>query len=298
VKIEKKMKIVLDCANENGGLIAPYLHEKYKCEIVKMNCEPDGRFPAHVPEPKEETMKELEKKVVEVGADFGACYDCDGDRCCFVDEKGRFLPTSKTAIIMMEDIFQKTESPRIVYDVGSSLAIREFIEKKGGVGIESKTGHTFFIEKMINEGMDFGCERSSHLYFSETNGFDDGIFATLKMAEILSNSNKTLSQLADQIPDYPYKQENFRCEDKIKFEVVDRLKNRFSNLNYKVNTIDGIKAYDKDGWVLIRASNTEPLIRIIAEARSEDKLKEIFDLGAKLLKEEIGNYYKYMDDKN
>lgn len=287
INVRKKFKIVLDCSNGTTGLITPHLLELIGCEVVTLNGEPDGRFPAHLPEPNEKTLKELKEKVVELKADFGVGYDCDGDRAVFVDEKGRFISLDRAPIIFIEDALKRNKNAKILYDVSCSLAIEEFIKNKGGIPVISRVGHAFFPEKMIGMNIYFGCERAAHYYFSETYGFDDGTFATLKMAEILSNSGKSLSEIVDSLPHYYSIQKNFACDDKIKFEIIEGLKTKFSELGFEINDMDGVKAIGKDGWILIRPSNTEPLIRMFVEGKNEDKLKELSELGESLLKEEI-----------
>jgi len=290
IKVIKKLKVILDCSNGTTGLITPHLLESSNCEVVTLNGEPDGRFPAHLPEPTEETLKELKEKVVELNADFGVGYDCDGDRAVFVDEKGRLLSLDKAPIIFIEDVLKKNKNAKILYDVSCSLTIEEFIKNKGGIPVISRIGHAFFPEKMINMNISFGCERAAHYYFSETYGFDDGTFSTLKMAEILSNSEKSLSEIVDSLPHYYSMQKNFECDDKTKFEIIKNLKIKFSKLGFDINDLDGVKASNEEGWILIRPSNTEPLIRIFAEAKNEGKLKELFELGESLLREEIENF--------
>jgi phosphomannomutase/phosphoglucomutase len=292
IKIKRGLKVVLDCSNGTAGLVLPSLLEKNGCEVIRLNCKPDGRFPSHLPEPREEFMNELKEKVVGEKADLGVCYDGDADRCVFVDEGGEVLPSNKTAMIFIDEIFKKIESPKILYDVTCSAVVEEFIKKNGGVGIVSSVGHSFFIRKMVEMGLNFGFERSSHYYFAETFGFSDAIFATLKMVEILSKSKKRLSEISKSLPHYPFREENVKCDDSIKFEVVKSLKEKFVDLGYKVILIDGVKAYDGEKWVLVRASNTEPLIRIVAEGREEEKMEEVFKLGIGLLKEEIEKHEK------
>lgn len=287
IKIGKKLKIVIDFSNGISGSITPSLLESFGCDVISLNGNPDGKFPAHLPEPKEENLKELKEKVVELKADFGVGYDGDGDRSVFIDENGRFLTGDKTSMIFIGDVLKKRKKAKILYEVSFSLAVEEFIKKNGGIPLVSPVGHAYFPENMINKKISFGCERSSHFYFSEIYGFDDATFATLKMAEILSKSEKSLSQIIDALPSYPFRQRNFECDDKKKFEIIKRLKIKFSKLGFKINTLDGVKAIEKDGWILIRPSNTEPLVRLVAEAKNEEKLKQLFNLGESLLEEEL-----------
>lgn len=287
IKIERKLKIVIDFSNGISGSITPRILESCGCEVISLNGEADGTFPAHLPEPKEETLGELKRKVVELDADFGVGYDCDGDRAVFIDNMGRFLSGDKTSIIFIDDVLKKNKNAKILYEVSCSLAVEDFIKKRGGIPVVSPVGHAYFPEKMVNMNISFGCERSSHFYFSEMYGFDDATFATLKMAEILSRSGKSLSQIVDSTPSYYSVQRNVECDDKTKFEVIEKLKLKFSELGFDINDLDGVKASDEEGWILIRPSNTQPLLRIVVEAKTENKLKELSRLEESVLNDEM-----------
>ncbi|MGB9756576.1 MAG: phosphomannomutase/phosphoglucomutase, partial [Candidatus Bathyarchaeales archaeon] len=285
-RIEKKISVVADTANGVCGMLVPSLFKRLGCKIMTLNEKPDGRFPAHLPEPKEETLGELKREVVRTKADFGVGYDGDGDRAVFVDDKGRIIPGDLALMIFAEDALEKKGGGKIVYELSCSMAVEEFVKEHGGIPIVERIGHVFIMDKMISENALVGGETSSHFYFLECNGMDDAIFASLKMAEILSKRDEKLSEIVDSLPKYPsIRERNFECPDHIKFEVIKKLGVKFKDYGLKFLDVDGIKLLDRDGWVLLRPSNTEPLIRVSAEAKTEEKLEKLYQFAVKELKE-------------
>ncbi len=286
IEIKRIPKIVADTANGTCGLVAPSFFKRLGCDIRVLNQNPDGTFPAHLPEPKEETLVELKKEVLRNDADFGVGYDGDGDRAVFVDEKGQVIPGDLTLLIFAKDVLQKTKGAKIVYELSCSMAVEEYVKKLGGIPIVERVGHTFIMDKMVEENASLGGEKSSHFYFSECNGVDDAIFASSRMAEILSKSKEKLSEIVDSLPKYPsIYEKNFGCPDDVKFAVVEKLRSKFKDYGLRVLDIDGIKMLDKDGWVLLRPSNTEPIIRVSAEARTEEKLIRLYEFAKKELEQ-------------
>ena len=277
IKLERKLKVVADTANATCGLVAPDLFEMLGCEIVTLNKEPDGTFPAHPPVPKEETLGELMKEVVRQKADFGVGYDGDGDRAVFIDEKGKLIPGDLTLLIFAKDALQKNPGGKVVYELSCSMAVEEYVKKLGGVPMVERVGHTFIMDKMIGEKALLGGEKSSHFYFADVYGMDDGTFASMKLAEILSKTDEKLSEMVASLPQYPSVYEkNFEVPDSQKFEVVENVRSQFKGYGLETLDIDGVKLIEEDGWVILRASNTEPVIRISAEARTKEKLKKLY----------------------
>ncbi len=288
IRITRRMSVVVDTSNGVCGLFVPKLFKQHGCEILTLNKKPDGRFPAHLPEPKEETLAELKEKVASTGADFGAGYDGDGDRVVFIDGRGRLIPGDLALMIFSQNALTKEKGGKIVYELSCSLAVEEFIRNHGGTPIVEKVGHTFIMDRMIQEKAILGGEKSGHFYFPECNGGDDAIFASLRMTEILSQTNESLSDMFDALPKYPsIFEENFRCSDDGKFAAVEKLKRTLRSRHVRFSDLDGIKLLDKNGWVLIRASNTEPIIRLSAEAKTAKKLDELYTFAKKELSEAI-----------
>ena len=284
IEIRRKLKVVADTANGTCGLVAPTLFKRLGCKILTLNRNPDGTFPAHLPEPKEETLGELKREVVKNKADLGVGYDGDGDRAVFVDEKGNVIPGDLTLLVFAKDVLQKSKGAKIVYELSCSMAVEEYVKKLGGIPIVERVGHTFIMDRMIEENALFGGEKSSHFYFSECYGVDDAVFASLRMAEILSKSSEKLSEIVDSLPKYPsIYEKNFECPDNLKFAAIEKLRARFKDYGLTILDMDGVKVLDKDGWVLLRPSNTEPIIRVSAEAKTEKKLEELYEFARKEL---------------
>ncbi len=288
VEVERKLKVALDPGNGACALLVPELFEDAGLEAVAINAEPDGSFPSRSPEPTEESLRELKKVVVENGADFGVGYDGDGDRALFVDNTGRVLSGDVTLTVLARYHLQKHRGAKILYDVACSSSVAEVVKAHGGKPVLSRIGHAYVMDKMIKENIALGGEISSHLYFSEIYGFDDGLFATLKLAEVLSKTDKRLSELVDSIPRYPATPVKvYDCPDERKFKVVDELTEEIRRTGYETVTLDGVKIIEPEGWVLIRASNTQPQIKMIAEAKTKEKLRQLTEFAERKILEKI-----------
>jgi phosphomannomutase/phosphoglucomutase len=286
ISLKKKLKVILDTANSVPGIVAPKLFRQLGCEIVVLNEKLDGTFPGRSPEPKEESLQQLMQEVKKLKADLGVGYDADGDRAVFVDDLGRILTGDFASIVFARALISR-QKHKVVIDVSCSSALEEAVKKSGGIPIIERVGRPFMMNGVLRENAAFGGERSGHFYFPHIYGLDDGTFASLKMAEILSKSKIPLSQIIDEIPKYPSTTLNVPCADEIKFKVVDNLKSKFQARGFQILDIDGVKAQNTNGWVLLRPSNTEPLIRIFAEGKTQASLTELLDLAKKMLKEEV-----------
>lgn len=288
IEVEKGLKVAMDLGNGACSLIAPKLFKDAGAEVVAINAEPDGTFPAHEPEPTEETLKELKEVVIKEGVDFGVGYDGDGDRALFVDDRGRIIPGDMTLIVLAEYYLKKQWGAKVVYEISCSSSVEELVKAHGGKPLVSRVGHAYIMDKMIQEGAVLGGEVSSHLYFADIYGFDDALYAGLKLAEILSKTDKKLSEMVDSIPRYPsIPVRTYDCPDEKKFKVVEKLTEEFKDMGYEMITIDGVKAVEPDGWFLIRASNTLPQVKMKAEAKTQEKLSQLTDLAERKILEKI-----------
>jgi len=206
----------------------------------------------------------------------------------FVDDKGRVLTGDYTSVIFAQAFITKGKR-KVVYDVSCSSAVEEAIKAKGGIPVVERVGRPFMMDRVLREKAVFGGERSGHFYFPDIYGLDDGTFASLKMAEILSQSDAPLSEMVDHIPKYCSSTVNVPFSDQNKFVVIERLKAKFEEVGFQILDIDGVKAQNENGWVLLRASNTEPLIRIFAEGKTLGKLRQLLELAQNMLREEAEN---------
>jgi len=287
LKFNKKLKIVIDGGNGTSGLMAPQLWRDMGCEVVELYCEPDGRFPNHLPDPTiPKYVVDLQKKVLEEGADLGIGYDGDTDRVGTIDEKGRMVFADKLLAILSREILEKHPGAQIVFDVKCSQALTEEIEKYGGKPLMWKTGHSILKAKMKETKAPLAGEMSGHIFYADDfYGFDDAIYVSGRLLQILGNSDKTLSEMVDEIPAYESTPEiRVDATDEDKFNIVDKLVDYFKS-QYDVIDIDGARVLFGDGWGLVRASNTQPVLVLRFEARSKERLSEIIEIFKGKLKE-------------
>jgi phosphomannomutase/phosphoglucomutase len=273
VKFEKGFRVGIDPGNGCGSGIVKRILEKFGLSVVAINDAADGRFPSRSPEPNEETISALKELVKKEKLDFGVAFDGDCDRAFFVDDKGN--PLRGDVILALFVRYFLNEGEKVVYEVSCSSAVEDEIKSKKGIPILSRVGHAFIIDKMINEKAKFGGEISSHLYFGEMYGMDDAIFATLKVVELLSFTGQPLSELINKLPKYETYKENFEVADEHKFKLIEKLQEELKNQGYNVLTIDGAKVITEGGWFILRASNTQPQVRLTVEAKNKSSLQQL-----------------------
>jgi phosphomannomutase/phosphoglucomutase len=288
IKINRPLKVVLDSGNGAASLIAHKLFKEMDVETIDLFDTPDGMFPNHHPDPTvEANIQELIKTVRESGADFGVGYDGDGDRIGVVDEKGEIIWGDKLMIIFGQDVLKQNPGADIIFEVKCSQALPEMIDKFGGNPIMWRTGHSNLKKKMKETGAPLAGEMSGHLFFADRFfGFDDAIYASARMAELVSNTDKKVSELLEDVPEY-FSTPEIRAEvatDELKFQMADKAKEFFAD-NYDVIDVDGVRIQFGDGWGLVRASNTQPVLVLRFEARSPERLDEIKNLVIGKLKE-------------
>ncbi len=279
------LKIVLDCGNGSTSLVAPQIFKKFGFNVVELFCDPDPNFPNRPSEPTFEATEKLRKMVLKEKADFGVAFDGDGDRGVIIDDKGRYLRGEQVGILLAKEMLKEKQRKKIVKTVACSMAIEEELRPLGAKIIEVPVGHTFVVSRANKEGALIGIEESSHIVMPDYFVFDDAILIPLKVAEILIKSRKKLSKLVDEIKNYPFKEITFECPDEKKFKVVEKLSFDFKRKYKEVNTLDGVKISLDFGWVLIRASNTSPKIRLYVEAKNEKKFENLREKFSKILKQ-------------
>ena len=276
----RKLKVVVDPANGACSSFVRKLYELYPMDLIIINEENDGTFPNHHPDPCiESNLTQLKNKVLEVGADVGISFDGDGDRLGVVTNTGKFIPTDIYMILIIRDIINKVSNKTFLYDVKCSKSLSDEIEKLGGEGICYRTGNSYTKAKVREDNLPFGGELSGHVYFNDRwPGFDSGMYAGLRLLEILSNTDKSIEELLSGINIYySEEEEKYHSDDDKKFKVVENIKNYVINKGYSYIDIDGVRVNFDDGWALVRCSNTGPNITARFEATSEARLKEIQD---------------------
>ena len=286
IRLQKPLKVVVDAGNGTTSDLAPRLLEELGAQVIRLHCESDGRFPHHHPDPTiPEFLNDLIGKVREEKADLGIAYDGDGDRIGVIDEKGNIIWGDRLMIIFSREILKKHPGARIIFEVKCSQSLVEEIERSGGTPIMWKTGHSLIESKIREEKALLAGEMSGHIYFADNYfGYDDAIFASARLMEILSRTDRKLSQLLEDVTQY-YSTPEIRvdCPDEKKFKVVEEMKNYFKE-RYDTIDIDGVRVLFGDGWGLVRASNTQPVLVLRFEARTEERLKEIKELVIEKLK--------------
>ena len=281
----RRLKVVVDAGNGTGGIVAPVLLEAMGCEVIPLYCEPDGRFPHHHPDPTVvEYIKDLIKVTKEEKADIGVGYDGDADRIGIVDNAGNIIWGDQIMIILSRDIVKRRPGAVIIGDVKCSQLMFDDIERHGGMPIMWKTGHSLVKDKMRKEGALLAGEFSGHIFIADDYfGFDDALYTTFRLIEIMKISMLGIDELLSDIPRMVSTPEiRINCKDDIKRAVVERLVRQFKEYTLSGNSpysikglydIDGVRVVFEKGWGLVRSSNTQPVIVMRFEAEDKDSLE-------------------------
>jgi phosphomannomutase/phosphoglucomutase len=278
--VARPVKVVVDCGNGAGSLVAVEMLRALgpRVEVVPIFCESDGTFPNHHPDPVvDKNLADLIAKVQETGADLGVAYDGDADRIGAVDNLGRIVRGDILLLLFGLDLIERRGAgQKVVFDVKCTQALPEALEAAGGVPIMSQTGHSLIKERMKEEGALLSGELSGHIMFGENYyGFDDALFATCLLLSIVTRYEGTLSDRLDRLPAYVSTAEmRYAATEETKWEIVQRAIEHFSR-DHEVISVDGARVLFGDGWGLIRASNTEPVLVGRFEARDPERLIEI-----------------------
>jgi phosphomannomutase len=271
---KRKHAVALDCGGGSMTLSAPEIFTSLKFHMTPVFCEPDPTFSKRPSDPKPKNLTMLVESVRQHHCDFGVAFDGDGDRSVIVDDTGAILSADQTGILLGKHGLAKHEGTVIV-NVECSKAVREQLEPLGFRIKQIPVGHTFLTLEAKQEHAVLGIESSGHLILPQYFLFDDALVVPLQIALILDAIKKPLSDLVAAIPMYPTKKEEIDCPDELKFDVVQALKTRLSTEYEHVSTMDGVRVDLPEGWVLIRPSNTSPIIRLTAEADNEAELKRL-----------------------
>ena len=277
LEIPRKIKVVVDGGNGCFGIVGPDLLKKLGQTPIELFSEPDGTFPNHHPDPTvSEHLTDLIEKVRLENAELGIGFDGDADRIGVVDEKGNILWGDQLLTIFARDILSRNPGATIVGEVKCSQNLYKDIKKNGGVPVMTAAGHSLIKNKMRETGALLAGEMSGHICFADNYyGFDDAIFAACRVLQIVAQSNKKVSEMLADLPETAYTPEiRMDCPDDQKFKIVRELTEIFRE-KHEVIDIDGVRINFDDGWALIRASNTQPVLVLRLEAVTKERLKEL-----------------------
>ncbi|MGB2764492.1 MAG: phosphomannomutase/phosphoglucomutase [Candidatus Aminicenantaceae bacterium] len=277
IKLNKKLKVVVDAGNGTAGVIAVPIFKKLGCDVIELYCEMDGNFPNHHPDPTlPEALEDLINKVIESKADLGVAYDGDGDRIGAIDDKGNIIWGDQLMVFFSRDILSSNPGCPIISEVKASKVLYDEIEKLGGRAIMWKTGHSLIKKKIKEEKALLAGEMSGHIFFADRFfGFDDAIYSSARLLELLSLSEKKLSQMLSELPKTYYTPEiRIYASEAVKFKIVEEVKKELSQ-KYPIIDIDGVRAIFPQGWGLVRASNTQEILVLRFEGDTKDALESI-----------------------
>jgi phosphomannomutase/phosphoglucomutase len=277
IKLEKKLKVVVDAGNGTAGVVAVPIFKKMGCDVIELYCEMDGRFPNHHPDPTlPEALEDLVQKVKETKADLGIAYDGDGDRIGIIDDAGNIIWGDVLMVLFARDILPSNPGATIISEVKASKVLYDEIEKLGGRPIMWKTGHSLIKKKIKEEKALLAGEMSGHIFFADRFfGFDDAIYSSARLLELLSRSDKRISQMLSDLPKtFSTPEIRIYASDEVKFKIVEEVKKELSQ-KYPIIDIDGVRAIYPGGWGLVRASNTQEVLVLRFEGDTEKDLENI-----------------------
>ncbi len=277
ISLSHPLKVGVDAGNGTGGVVAVPIMKNLKCEVHDLYCDMDGSFPNHEADPTvAENLKDLIALVKEKNLDLGIAYDGDSDRIGVVDETGKIIYGDKLIIIFAREILSRKPGATFISEVKCSKTMYDDIENHGGRAIMWKTGYSLIKQKMKEEKAELAGEMSGHIFFKDRYlGYDDAIYASCRLMEILSKTGKKISELLSDVPEtFTTPEIRVECPENQKFEVVKKMTDYFRE-NYDIIDIDGVRVRFDDGWGLVRASNTQPALVLRFEAMTESRLIEI-----------------------
>ena len=289
INIERKVRLAVDPGNGTVGPIVEKLYPQFPIEFHGINMTPDGTFPAHLPDPTVvKYTEQLKNFMLSKDLPLGFGFDGDGDRLGVLDERGELIFADKILAVFAEDIVASQPGAQIVMDVKCSAGVMEFINSIGGQAILSKTGHSLIKARLKELGAAMAGEMSGHMFFADRFfGYDDAIYASLRLLEIISRTGKSISELTAPIPVY-YSTPEIRAEvspEERKFAIVEELVAYFKAEGYNVIDIDGVRLQFPDGFALARASNTQSVIVLRFEGKTPERLEEIKEIMYSKLRE-------------
>ena len=291
VKLRKKWHVIVDPGCGATSSLAPTVFKGLGCKVTALNAQSDGSFPARSPEPNAESLRPLSKVVKILGADAGLACDGDGDRVTFIDREGNLVDFDRVLAAYAAHVTKKKGGGTVVTNVEASMCIEKMVNAHGGKVVRTKVGDVYLSEAMKKHGAIFGGEPCGAWIHPEFHYCPDGILSSALLLKTLDDEDKSLAELVAETPQYPILRENVTCRNELKYKVVEDvgkdLKSIFPTCK-ELSTIDGFRLSLENGWILVRASGTEPVVRLTVEGESLKAAKEIMEKGAISIKNSLG----------
>jgi len=294
IQLEKSLRVIVDPGCGATYAVAPSVLKSIGCRVMTINAQPDGLFPARSPEPNPETLDHLAKMVRTLSADAGIAYDGDGDRVAFIDEKGGFADFDRVLAAFASHVTRNRRGASVVTNVEASMCVERMVKGHGGEVFRTKVGDVYLSEAIKKHGAVFGGEPCGAWIHPRFHYCPDGILSSALLLKALEEEGKTLSEFVAEAPEYPTLRENIRCTNETKYKAVDaiggELKLLFAECN-ELLVVDGVRLTLEDGWVLVRASGTEPLIRVTVEGESLKAAKKLMKETTRLVRKLVGDQH-------
>jgi phosphoglucosamine mutase len=290
-KLHKKWHVIVDSGCGATCNIAPVIFEVLGCKATAINSQPDGSFPARSPEPNAESLKPLAKIVLELGADLGIGYDGDGDRAAFIDAEGNFVDFDRVLAAYAAYVVKKSGGGIVVVNVEASMCVEKMVEAHGGKVVRTKVGDVYVAEAIKRHNAVFGGEPCGAWIHPQFHYCPDGILSSVMLLKALEDEKESLSEFIAETPQYQILRENIACRNEMKYRVMKKVEGRLRAVfpAYKeCSTVDGVRLAVRSGWILVRASGTEPCVRLTVEGESFKAAKEIMRKGVALVKKLVG----------
>jgi len=273
----RKFTVVLDCANGASVVTSPTLLRRLGCRVVTLNGQVDGTFPGHFPEPTEANLADLRRTVSTVGADLGIAHDGDADRAVYVDSSGRYVPGEEMLALLARDAVERHHGGVVVTSISSPQSVEDAIRPHGGTVEYTRVGSPAISHAMQRTGAVFGGEDNGGLIFPEFQLARDGAMSVAATLDLVARAGRPLADLLRELPHYTLLKEKVDCPVTRRAAVLDRVGETLTAGAERVVTLDGLKVYRDGGWVLVRPSGTEPLLRVIAEAKDAPAARALAD---------------------
>jgi phosphomannomutase / phosphoglucomutase len=277
--------VILDPGNGTSAVTSPTLLRELGCRLVTLNSNPDGTFPGRRSEPTEENLADLRHTVPQAGASLGIAHDGDADRVTFIDEKGGYLSGDVTFGLLARYMLQKHPGGTIVTSVTSSSLVGEVVEREGGRFVVTKSGSLPVAVGIEENEAVFGGEENGHFYWPKHQNAPDGPMTSAVMVELLARAGRPLSQLVAEMPAYRLLKRQVPVSPELRDATLEHVRKVLSAEAVRVETIDGVKAYFDEGWVLVRPSGTEPLFRVFAESRTGAGVQRLSERGVSVVRQ-------------